>query len=45
MEAAILKYTLKQKIIKLNLFLKTMHIHTQFTNGIFVYYVNNHFIG
>ena len=45
MEAAILKLTLKLKIIKLNLFLKSMHTPTQFTNVIFVYYVNNHFMG
>ena len=36
---------LKLKIIKLNLFLKSMHKHTQLTNVIFVYYVNNHFMG
>ena len=36
---------LKQKIIKLNLFLKSMHQHTKFINVIFVYYVNNHFYG
>ena len=36
---------LKLKIIKLNLFLKSMHKHTQFTNVIFDYYVNNHFMG
>ena len=35
---------IKIKIIKLNLFLKSMHTHTQFTNVIFVYYVNNHFL-
>ena len=36
---------LKQKIIQLSLFLKSMHQHTQFTNVIIVYYVNNHFMG
>ena len=36
---------LKLKIIKLNKFLKSMHKHTQFTNVIFVYYENNHFMG
>ena len=36
---------IKTEIIKLNLFLKTMQTHTQFTNVIFVYYVNNNFIG
>ena len=35
----------KLKIMKLNLFLKSMHKHIQFTNVIFVYYVNNHFFG
>ena len=36
---------LKLKIIKLNLFLKNMNKHIQFTNVIFDYYVNNHFMG
>ena len=36
---------LKLKIRKLNLFLKSMHKHTQFTNVIFVYHVSNHFMG
>ena len=39
------KMPFKLKIMKLNLFLKSMHKHTQFTNVIFVYYVNNHFLG
>ena len=38
--AAILKQTLKLKIIKLNLFIKCMHTHLQLTTVIFVYYVN-----
>ena len=33
---------LNLKIIKLNLFLKIMQKHTEFTNSICVYYVNNH---
>ena len=37
--------SLKLKIIKLNLFLKSMHNHKQFTNLIFVNYVNNNFMG
>ena len=45
MEAAILKEILNKKIIKLNLFLKSMHTHTHLTNVIFVYYANNHFYG
>ena len=44
MEAAILKQTLKLKIIKLNLFIKSMHTHLLLTNVIFVYYVNSHFM-
>ena len=34
---------IKTENYKLNLLLKSMHTHTQFTNVIFVYYVNNHF--
>ena len=45
MKAAILKLTLKLKIIKLSLFLKSTYTHTQFTNVIFVCYVDNHFMG
>ena len=44
MEAAILKQTLKMKIIKLNLFLKNSHNHIHLTNVTFVYYANNHFM-
>ena len=44
-EAAILKLSLKFKIMKLNLFLKkTWHTHTLLTITIFAYYVNNHFM-
>ena len=43
--AAILKETLEPKIIKLNLFLKTMHTYTHLTKVIFVCYVNTQFIG
>ena len=43
MESAILKLTLKLKIIKHSLFLKSMHTPTQFTNVIFVYYVKQSF--
>ena len=35
---------LKLKVINFNLFLKA-YINIQFTNVIFVYYVNNHFMG
>ena len=35
--AASVKLTLKLKIIKLSLFIKSMHTHVQFTNMIFVY--------
>ena len=35
---------IKLKIIKHNLFLKSMHTHTHLTNVIFVYYANNHFM-
>ena len=45
MEAAILKLTVNLKITKLNLFIKSMHTHTQMTNVIFVYYANNLFKG
>ena len=44
MEAAILKQTLKRKIIKLNLFLKNVHNHTHMTNVSSAYYANNHFM-
>ena len=44
MEAAILKSSLKFKIMKLNLFLKNMHTQTLLTTTIFAYYVNNHFM-
>ena len=43
-EAAILKRTLKMKSIKLNLFLKNIHNHTNLTNLTFVCYANNHFM-
>ena len=43
-EAAILKQTLKMKIIKLNLFLKNIHNHPHLTNVTFAYYANNHFM-
>ena len=33
------------KLYKLEIFLKSMHTRTQFTNVIFVYYVNNHVMG
>ena len=33
------------KMTKLNLFLKSVHKHTQFTNVTFVYYVSNQFMG
>ena len=42
--AAILKLILNLKIIKLNLFLKSMHTRTHLTNVLFVYYANNHFL-
>ena len=45
MGAAILKYTLKLKIIKLKLFLKNMQTHAHLTNVILVYYATNHFVG
>ena len=45
MEAAILKSTWKSKIMKLNLFLKNMHTLALLTTTIFVYYVNNNFMG
>ena len=35
---------IKLKIIKLYLFLKSMHTHTHLTNVIFVYYANNLFM-
>ena len=37
----------KPKMIKLNLFLKSMHTHTHLTKFIviFVYYADNHFMG
>ena len=41
---AILKQTLKTKIIKLMLFLKNSHYYIHLTNVTFVYYVNNHFM-
>ena len=44
MEAAILKQTLKMKIIKPNLFLKNSHNHIHLTNVTFVYYATNHFM-
>ena len=44
MEAAILKWTWKFKIMKLNIFLKNMHTLSLLTTAIFVYYVNNHFM-
>ena len=46
MGAAILKQTLNLKVFK-QLFLKSMYrtTHTHFTNVIFVYYINNHFMG
>ena len=37
MEAAILKLSLKFKIMKLNLFLKNMHTHTLLATTIFAY--------
>ena len=40
MEAAILKLSLKFKIMELNLFLKNMPTHTLLTTTIFAYYVN-----
>ena len=43
--AAILKSTWKLKIMKLNIFLKNMHTLALLTIAIFVYYVNNHFMG
>ena len=45
MEAAILKLSLKFKIIKLNLSLKNMYTHKLLTTAIFAYYVNNHLMG
>ena len=45
MDAAILKSTLKLKIMKLKLFLKNMHAYTFFTTSILVNYINNHFMG
>ena len=43
MEAAILKLSLKFKIMKLNLFLKKMHTHILLTVTMFAYYVNNQY--
>ena len=45
MEAAILKWKLKLKIIKPNFFLQSMHTYTHLANVILVYYANNHFMG
>ena len=42
MEAAILKLSLKFKIMKPNLFLKNIHTHIRLTTTIFAYCVNNH---
>ena len=36
---------IKTEIIKPNLFLKSMHIHTQLTNVILFYYAYIHFMG
>ena len=44
MEAAILKLSLKFKIMKLNLFLKNMYTHTLSMTTIFAYYVYNQFM-
>ena len=43
--AAILKQTLKMKILKLSLFLKNIHNHTHLTNVTFAYYAKKSFFG
>ena len=38
------KINIKLKIMKLNLFLKSMQTHAHLTNVILIYYASNHFV-